>query len=460
MYNKKELHSILPEGSSLAGQGKTFKIITYGCQMNQRDSEMMADLLQAAGYEPVADEADADVIVLDTCCVREKAENKVYGKLGQIERLKNANPDLVIAVAGCMVQQPGAAAKIRQQAPYVDLLLGTHNLAELPRLIEEIRELHQPRVAVREEEGAIGEDLPRRRARGAQAFVTITYGCNNFCTYCIVPYVRGRERSRRPEDILKEIKDLVDQGVIEVTLLGQNVNSYGRDLEEKIGFADLLTRVNAIEGLKRIRYVTSHPRDFTPRLVETISRLDKVCEHVHLPVQAGSNRILELMHRGYTREHYLELVASLRRHMPGISLTTDLIVGFPGETEEDFRETLDLVARVQFDNAFTFMYSPRKGTVAATLPGQLPLEVKKERLKRLMELQNQISLAKNEALVGQEIEVLVEGPSKTDPSRLSGRTRTNKLVIFPGDQNLTGKLVNVRLTQAQTWLLKGEISCD
>ncbi|WP_422393041.1 tRNA (N6-isopentenyl adenosine(37)-C2)-methylthiotransferase MiaB [Neomoorella humiferrea] len=426
--------------------------------MNQRDSEMMADLLQAAGYEPVDDEAEAGLIILDTCCVREKAENKVYGKLGQIEKFKSANPDLVIAVAGCMVQQPGAAERIRQQAPYVDLLLGTHNLAELPRLIEEVRKMRRPVVAVQGGEGPVVENLPRRRARGAQAFVTITYGCNNFCTYCIVPYVRGRERSRRPEDILKEIEDLVDQGVIEVTLLGQNVNSYGRDLENKVTFADLLTMVNAVAGLKRIRYVTSHPRDFTPELVETISRLEKVCEHVHLPVQAGSNRILELMHRSYTREQYLELVTNLRRHIPGIGLTTDLIVGFPGETEEDFQETLDLVAKVEFDNAFTFMFSPRKGTVAAGLPGQLPQEVKKERLKRLMELQNKISLAKNEALVGEVVEVLVEGPSKTDPSKLSGRTRTNKLVIFPGDAELTGRLVNVRLTKAQTWLLKGEIS--
>ncbi|WXJ81818.1 tRNA-2-methylthio-N(6)-dimethylallyladenosine synthase [Moorella humiferrea] len=442
----------------MAGQGKTFKIVTYGCQMNQRDSEMMADLLQAAGYEPVDDEAEAGLIILDTCCVREKAENKVYGKLGQIEKFKSANPDLVIAVAGCMVQQPGAAERIRQQAPYVDLLLGTHNLAELPRLIEEVRKMRRPVVAVQGGEGPVVENLPRRRARGAQAFVTITYGCNNFCTYCIVPYVRGRERSRRPEDILKEIEDLVDQGVIEVTLLGQNVNSYGRDLENKVTFADLLTMVNAVAGLKRIRYVTSHPRDFTPELVETISRLEKVCEHVHLPVQAGSNRILELMHRSYTREQYLELVTNLRRHIPGIGLTTDLIVGFPGETEEDFQETLDLVAKVEFDNAFTFMFSPRKGTVAAGLPGQLPQEVKKERLKRLMELQNKISLAKNEALVGEVVEVLVEGPSKTDPSKLSGRTRTNKLVIFPGDAELTGRLVNVRLTKAQTWLLKGEIS--
>ncbi|OIQ08892.1 tRNA-2-methylthio-N(6)-dimethylallyladenosine synthase [Moorella thermoacetica] len=436
---------------------KTFKIITYGCQMNQRDSEMMADLLQDAGYEPVAREEEAGVIILDTCCVREKAENKVYGKLGQIEKLKSANPDLVIAVAGCMVQQPGVAEKIRQQAPYVDLLLGTGNLQELPQLIEEIKAMHRPRIVVGEQEGPVVEDLPRRRARGAQAFVTITYGCNNFCTYCIVPYVRGRERSRRPENIIKEVKELVDQGVIEVTLLGQNVNSYGRDLKDGINFAGLLERVNAVEGLKRIRYVTSHPRDFTPELVTTISRLDKVCEHVHLPVQAGSNRILELMHRGYTREHYLELVADLRRHIPGISLTTDLIVGFPGETEADFEDTLDLVARVQFDNAFTFMYSPRRGTEAATMPGQLPTAIKKERLKRLMELQNSISLAKNEALVGQEVEVLVEGPSKTDPDQLSGRTRTNKLVIFPGDQSLTGRLVRVRLTRAQTWLLKGEM---
>jgi len=442
----------------LRNNGGNFKIITYGCQMNQRDSEMIVDLLQAVGYEPVADAADASVIILDTCCVREKAENKVYGKLGQLERLKSANPDLIIAVAGCMVQQPGVAEKIRQQAPYVDLLLGTHNLTELPQLLEEVKELRQPRVAVREQAGLAVEDLPRRRARGSQAFVTITYGCNNFCSYCIVPYVRGRERSRQPEDILKEINDLVAQGVTEVTLLGQNVNSYGHDLERQINFADLLVKVNNIDKLKRIRYVTSHPRDFTPHLVETISHLDKVCEHVHLPVQAGSNRILELMHRGYTREHYLELVDNLRQNIPGVSLTTDLIVGFPGEEEEDFAATLDLVTRVQFDNAFTFMYSPRKGTAAATLPGQLPLEVKKERLKRLMELQNRISLAKNEVLVGKEVEVRVDGPSKTDPSQLSGRTRTNKLIIFPGGQELVGRYVTVELTRAQTWLLKGELT--
>ncbi|NLW08141.1 MAG: tRNA (N6-isopentenyl adenosine(37)-C2)-methylthiotransferase MiaB [Clostridia bacterium] len=434
-----------------------FKIITYGCQMNQRDSEMMADLLEAAGYEPVAELEAADVIILDTCCVREKAENKVYGQLGQLERLKSARPELIITVAGCMVQQPGAAEKIRRQAPYVDLLLGTHNLTELPQLIAEVRETRQSRVAVQEEAGPVREDLPRRRARGSQAFVTITYGCNNYCSYCIVPYVRGPERSRQPEDILEEIMELAAQGVTEVTLLGQNVNSYGRDLGKDIDFAGLLKKVNEVEQLRRIRYMTSHPRDFTPELIKTLAGLEKVCEHVHLPVQAGSNRILELMNRGYSREYYLELVASLRRYIPGVSLTTDLIVGFPGEKEEDFAATLDLVAKVQYDNAFTFMYSPRKGTVAASLPDQLPLEIKKERLKRLMELQNQISLTKNEALVGEEIEVLVEGPSKTDPTKVSGRTRTNKLVIFPGGPELTGRYVKVKLTKAQTWLLKGEL---
>ncbi|MDK2820506.1 MAG: tRNA-2-methylthio-N6-dimethylallyladenosine synthase [Clostridia bacterium] len=425
--------------------------------MNERDSEMMSDMLEAVGYEHAQNIEEADVIIFDTCCVREKAENKVYGKLGQIEKLKSANPNLIIIVAGCMVQQLGAAQKLRERAPYVDIILGPQNLSELPHLIQKVLEKRETHIYV-EEHGKLNEEkLPKRKARGAQAFVNIIYGCNNFCTYCIVPYVRGRERSRQPEHILNEIKDLVEKGVIEVTLLGQNVNSYGKDLEQKVNFAELLKKVNEIEGLKRIRYTTSHPRDFTPELVETISGLDKVCEHVHLPVQAGSNRILELMNRGYTREHYLELVASLYEHIPGISITTDMIVGFPGETEEDFLLTLDLVKKVQYDNAFTFMYSPRKGTKAATLPDQIPLEEKKARLKALMELQNEISLAKNEAMVDQEVEVLVEGPSKNNPNNLSGRTRTNKLVIFEGDKELTGKLVPVKITRAQTWQLRGEI---
>ncbi|SMB97594.1 tRNA-i(6)A37 thiotransferase enzyme MiaB [Thermanaeromonas toyohensis ToBE] len=437
---------------------KSYWIKVYGCQMNERDGEIIAGLLEEAGYYKAPAMEEADVIVLHTCCVREKAENKVYGRLGQLARLKSKKPDLVIAVGGCMTQQPGAAEKMREKAPHVDLIYGTHNLHELPQLLKKVEEERRPVAVIWEKEGPVVEGLPLRRAHGAKALVTISYGCNNFCTYCIVPYVRGRERSRRPEDIIEEIKALVADGVLEVMLLGQNVNSYGKDLEDGVDFGNLLERVNAIPGLQRIRYMTSHPRDFTLKLVETISRLDKVCEHVHLPVQAGSNRVLELMNRGYTREYYLELVKTLRQYIPGISITTDLIVGFPGETEDDFQDTLDLVEQVQFDNAFTFMFSPRKGTVAATLPGQLPLEVKKERLYRLMEVQNRISRVKNEALVGQELEVLVEGPSETDPEKLSGRTRTNKLVIFPGPEDLVGKLVKVKITQAQTFLLKGEVA--
>ncbi|MGI9952731.1 tRNA (N6-isopentenyl adenosine(37)-C2)-methylthiotransferase MiaB [Moorellaceae bacterium AZ2] len=436
---------------------KTYWIIVYGCQMNERDSEIIAGLLEEKGYTRASAPGNADVIILHTCCVREKAENKVYGKLGQLARLKSKNPNLIIAVGGCMTQQPGAAEKMRQKAPYVDLIYGTHNIHELPALLERVALLHQPVASVWDTEGEIVEGLPHRTSGGVKALVTISYGCNNFCSYCIVPYVRGRERSRRPEDILEEIRELVDDGVIEVMLLGQNVNSYGRDLEGDIDFARLLEMVNGIDGLRRIRYMTSHPRDFTLELIQTLSRLEKVCEHVHLPVQAGSNRILELMNRGYTREDYFALVDNLRRYLPGVSITTDLIVGFPGETEEDFAATLDLVERVQFDNAFTFMYSPRQGTAAASLPGQLPLEVKKARLKRLMDLQNRISRAKNEVLVGEEMEVLVEGPSENDPTKLSGRTRTHKLVIFPGPEDLIGKLVPVKITQAQTWLLKGEV---
>ncbi|MGB9660573.1 MAG: tRNA (N6-isopentenyl adenosine(37)-C2)-methylthiotransferase MiaB [Moorellaceae bacterium] len=436
---------------------KRYWIKVYGCQMNERDAEIIAGLLEKEGYREAPSLEQADIILLHTCCVREKAENKVYGLLGHLARLKSKNPGLVIAVGGCMTQQPGAAEKMRERAPYVDLIYGTHNIHELPRLLEQVEILNRPVAEIWEEEGEIVEGLPVKRTGGVKALVTISYGCNNFCSYCIVPYVRGRERSRRPEDIMREIKSLVAEGVLEVMLLGQNVNSYGRDLEGRMSFGKLLEMVNGIEGLRRIRYMTSHPRDFTQELIETLSRLDKVCEHVHLPVQAGSNKVLRLMNRGYTREEYLALVDNLRQHIPGVSLTTDIIVGFPGETEEDFADTLDLVERVQFDNAFTFMYSPRRGTTAATLPGQVPVEIKKERLRRLMELQYRISREKNEALVGQEVEVLVEGLSENDATKLCGRTRTNKLVIFSGPESIIGKFVSVKITVAQTWLLKGEV---
>ncbi|MDN5347721.1 MAG: tRNA-2-methylthio-N6-dimethylallyladenosine synthase [Clostridia bacterium] len=424
--------------------------------MNERDGEIAAGLMEEAGFTPANDEIEADVLVLLTCCVREKAENKVYGKLGELQKLKKKNPELIIAVGGCMMQQPGVAEKVRQLAPHVDVIFGTHNLHQLPELLRRVRELRQPVVAIWAQEGEVIEGLPARRAGGSKALVNISFGCNNFCSYCIVPYVRGRERSRNPESILSEIRRLVDEGVIEVTLLGQNVNSYGRDLGAGINFVSLLEQVNSIPGLERIRFLTSHPRDFNPDLVKAMARLEKICEHVHLPVQAGSNRVLERMNRGYTREDYFRLVDSLRAAIPDISITTDLIVGFPGESEGDFAQTLDLVERVQFDNAFTFMFSPRRGTPAADYPEQLPLEVKKERLSRLMEVQNAISRRKNEVFVGKEVEVLAEGHSKTDPEKISGRTRGNKLVIFAAPEDVVGRLVKVHITSAQTFLLKGE----
>lgn len=444
----------------MAGEERQRKyfITTYGCQMNEHDSEVMAGLLEEMGFRPAERAEEADIILLNTCCVREKAENKVYGKLGELRALKSARPDLIIGVAGCMVQQEGVAEKIRQRAPHVDLLLGTHNLHRLPELIREIEAVREAQVAVSPVVEEQPENLPISRADRIKAYVTISYGCNNFCTYCIVPYVRGPERSRRLEDILAEVRSLAEQGYKEVMLLGQNVNTYGRDLADGVTFAGLLQAVDKIEGLARIRYTTSHPRDFTLELVDVIASSEKVCEHFHLPAQAGSNRILELMRRGYTREHYLELAAAIRRRIPEATITTDLIVGFPGETEEDFAATLDLVEKVRFDAAFTFMYSPRKGTVAASLPGQVPAEVKRERLLRLNQLQNRLTRESNERLVGRTVEVLVEGRSKTNPERLAGRTRTNKIVVFSGPEELIGQLVNLRITEAHTFNLFGELA--
>ncbi|GAW91499.1 tRNA (N6-isopentenyl adenosine(37)-C2)-methylthiotransferase MiaB [Calderihabitans maritimus] len=431
-------------------------IETWGCQMNERDTETIAGLLEEMGYSP-GKKDEADVIILNTCCVREKAEQKVYGEIGHLRHLKSKNPNLVIGICGCMAQQEEVAEKMRQRFPHIDLIFGTHNIHQLPRLLERARKFNEVQVEIWEREGEIIEHLPARRADKFKAYVSVTYGCNNFCTYCIVPYVRGRERSRLPEDILKEIKDLVEQGTVEVMLLGQNVNSYGKDLDKEIDFADLLQMVDEVKGLRRIRYMTSHPRDFTDKLIATIAASDHVCEHFHLPVQAGSNDVLQKMNRGYTREQYMELVEKIRRQVPGASITTDIIVGFPGETEEDFQDTLDLVKKVQFDAAFTFLYSPRKGTVAAKMPDQIPDEVKKERFQRLLELQNSISLASNKRLVGSTVEVLVEGKSKTNPHKLSGRTRTNKVVIFEGPEEIIGKFVPIKITEAKTWNLEGNV---
>ncbi|MHB1125504.1 MAG: tRNA (N6-isopentenyl adenosine(37)-C2)-methylthiotransferase MiaB [Bacillota bacterium] len=435
-----------------------YLVETWGCQMNEHDSDVLAGMLEEIGYQKASDEKEADLVILNTCCVREKAENKVYGKLGKLGKLKREKTDLLIGVCGCMTQQPEAARDISRRAPYVDLIFGTHNTHRLKELVEEARNSASTLVEVWEQEGEIVENLPINRQDGLKAYITITYGCNNFCTYCIVPHVRGRERSRKPGDVIKEVMELAGEGYMEVMLLGQNVNSYGKDLEGHIDFASLLLQASEVEGIRRIRFMTSHPKDFSGRLIEAIATNKNICNQVHLPIQAGSNAVLKRMNRGYTRETYLELVDKLREQVPDVTLTTDLIVGFPGETDQDFEETLDLLKRVGFDNAYTFIYSPRTGTPACQLPDQLPLDAKKARLQELMQVQNAISLEINQQMIGKTEEVLVEGRSKGDPDKLSGRTEGNKIVVFAGHEDLVGKLIDVKIEDAHTWNLVARIA--
>ena len=439
-------------------QKKTYTMQVFGCQMNERDAETLRGFLDEIGYEETETIESADLVIMNTCAVREKAEAKVFGRIGRMRTMKENNPEMLIAICGCMVQQEEVARKIKRDYPFVDLIFGTHNVASFPELLERAADSEETVLDLWDEAGDVVEGLPVTRKDGIKAWVNITYGCNNFCSYCIVPYVRGRERSRQAEEIVKEIKDLTQRGFQEVTLLGQNVNSYGKDLETPLDFADLLLRVDRETDINRVRFMTSHPRDFTEKLAQVIGECDSVCEHVHLPIQSGSNRILQQMNRGYTREHYLNLVEMLKRYVPHCALTTDLIVGFPGETEEDFLETLDLVEQVKYDVAFTFLYSPRSGTPAAEMPEQVPNEVKKERFQRLMKVQNKHSLHHNERVLGQTVEVLVEGPSKTDPSVMTGRTRTSKTVNFTGEGVRTGDLVMVDITEVRTWSLLGRKS--
>ncbi|MEW6723620.1 MAG: tRNA (N6-isopentenyl adenosine(37)-C2)-methylthiotransferase MiaB [Bacillota bacterium] len=432
-----------------------YHILTYGCQMNVHDSETLAGILENTGYEPTGRPEEADFILLNTCAVRQTAEERILGRLGELKRFKYERPGIIIGVCGCVPQQKGAAERIMQRAPHVDLIFGTHNLHRLPELLA--RAGKGQRVIEVVEGAGRAEGLPMRRQGGHAAWVNITYGCDNFCSYCIVPYVRGRERSRPPEAVLEEVQQLAREGYLEITLLGQNVNSYGRDLRGSVTFAGLLRQLDAIPGLERLRYMTSHPRDFTDELIEVIAGSSKVCEHFHLPLQAGSDRILRAMNRGYTQEHYLGLIEKIRRAVPGASLTTDIIVGFPGETEEDFLETMRVVDQLRYDAAFTFMYSPRGGTPAAARPDQIAAEVKKERLARLMRRQNEISREINKHLVGTRAEVLVEGESATDPAMYTGRTRTNKPVLFPACPDLSGSLQSIRITEARTFTLYGVV---
>lgn len=438
-----------------------YHIITYGCQMNEADSGLMGDLLSACGWEVCAGVEEADLIVLNTCSVREKPEQKVYSRLGRLAKLKEANPGLVIAVAGCMAQREGK--EIRRRAPYVNLVLGTRQFHHLPELVERVRAGERGLVQLDSEEDpsvARGRPELERRTAPLRAFVPVIRGCSNFCSYCIVPYVRGPEVSRPRRDIVSEVRGLADRGAREVTLLGQNVLAYGRDLADGPSFADLLREVEGTEGLWRIRFTTCHPRDVTDELVEAMAGLPTVCEHIHLPIQAGADRVLDEMRRGYTTGDYLDTVARLRSAVGGLAITTDMMVGFPGETEEEFEESLRLYERIGFDAAFMFAYSPRPGTAAAAREDQVPRRTKSARLQRLIALQNGLTIARNEAEVGREVEALVDGPAERGEGLLAGRARNNKLVIFPGGTELAGSLVRIRSTEAHLWGFRGEIAAS
>ncbi|GEO24897.1 tRNA-2-methylthio-N(6)-dimethylallyladenosine synthase [Alicyclobacillus acidoterrestris] len=454
-YDIEELVRDYRVGRRADGSPYRFLIKTYGCQMNEHDTEVMAGLLLAMGYEQSDSDEFADFILFNTCAVRENAEAKVFGEIGRLRPLKAKNPELLLGLCGCMAQEQGVQKMVLEKFPWVDVVFGTHNIHRLPAILTAAKQSQETVMEVWEKAAETVEDIPKVRKDSVRAWVNIQYGCNKFCTYCIVPYTRGRERSREPEDVIKEVRELVAAGYKEITLLGQNVNDYGVDLGT-ITFAQLLRAVNDIEGIDRIRFTTSNPWNFTDDLIAAIAECEHVVEHIHLPVQSGNNEILRRMNRTHTREYYLQLVNKIRKAIPNVSLTTDIIVGFPGETEAAFQDTLSLVREVQFDNAFTFIYSPRENTPAAKFADEVTLEEKKDRLRRLNDVQYQISLARNQALKGRVVEVLVEGESKTNREVLTGRTRTNHLVLFPGDISLKGQHVDVEITHPQTFLLKGQ----
>lgn len=432
-------------------------IQTYGCQMNAKDSEKLEGILRLIGYEMVDKEAAADLVIYNTCTVRENANQKVYGHLGFLGNVKKSRPDMLIAVCGCMMQEAEEVETIQQKYRFVDLVFGTHNIFKLAELLYERFKAGKMVIDVWESTTDIVEKLPAERKFSFKSGVNIMYGCNNFCTYCIVPYVRGRERSREPEDIIAEIKGLVADGVIEVMLLGQNVNSYGKTLDNPISFAELLRRIEEVEGLKRIRFMTPHPKDFSDDVIAVMKESTKICNHIHLPLQSGSSRILKLMNRIYTKEAYLALVDKLKAQIPGISLTTDIIVGFPGETEEDFQETLNVVAHAQYDSAFTFIYSKRSGTVAAEMDNQIPDDIVKERFERLLTLVQSISAVQCKRDEKKTLPVLVEEVNDKNKEYLTGRLSNNITVHFKGDESLIGTIVDVHLVEAKGFYYIGEL---
>lgn len=432
----------------------TYFVETYGCQMNVRDSQTLMGMFEEMGYEKSLDRSQADAVIFNTCCVREGAEDRLLGNLGKLKSEKKKRPDMLIMICGCMMQEEGSIEKIKKRFPFVDVVFGTHNTFEMPKLMFCALQKNK-QYSLFEKESAIIEDMPVLREKDVFAFINIMYGCNNFCSYCIVPYVRGRERSRKSTDIIKEATLLAKNGVKEITLLGQNVNSYGKGCD--ISFPDLLRELNKVEGLERIRFMTSHPKDLSDDLIKAMAECDKVCKYIHLPVQSGSNRILEKMNRHYTREDYLRIVKKLRSAMPDIAITTDIIVGFPTETDEDFQDTYDLYKEVCFNSAFTFIYSKRIGTPASKMDDQVPDEKNKERMARLIAISEECSLKSNEIYLNNVYPVLVEGKAKKDENLLCGKTDQGRTVVFPCSTDLTGKIVNVKITKIKLNVLVGEL---
>lgn len=431
-------------------------VVNMGCQMNARDSEKLTGILEEVGYETVSDE-HADFVIYNTCTVRDNANQKVYGRLGFLHSLKKKNPGMRIALCGCMMQEPSVVEKLKKSYRFVNLIFGTHNIYKFAELLFCSLESEEMVIDIWKDTDKIVEDLPAERKYFFKSGVNIMFGCNNFCSYCIVPYVRGRERSRKPQDILREIEKLAADGVVEIMLLGQNVNSYGKNLEMPVTFAELLREAAKIDGIQRIRFMTSHPKDLSDELIQAMKELPKVCHHMHLPLQSGSSRLLKIMNRRYTKEQYLRLVEKLREAIPDISLTTDIIVGFPGETEEDFQETLDVVRKVRYDSAFTFIYSKRTGTPAAAMENQVPEDVVKERFDRLLKEVQAISKETSSRFEGQTVPVLVEQINEQDPDLVTGRLGNNLLVHFPGTEELIGKIENVTLTESKGFYYLGEL---
>ena len=448
----------IPDSVKEIGKNKKYFIKTYGCQMNEHDSEIISAILEDMKYTKTDDYEDADLIILNTCAIRENAHNKTFGMLGRIKHLKQTKPDIMVGLAGCMSQEESVVDEIINKYKWMDFVFGTHNIHKLPQILEEHLINKELEINVWSNEGNVIEGLPSKRDSKYKAWVNIMYGCDKFCTYCIVPYTRGKQRSRMPEDIIKEVKELIDKGYKEVTLLGQNVNAYGKDFKDRTYKMENLLEEVAKTGIERVRFVTSHPWDFTDEMIDVIAKYDNICNYIHLPVQSGSSRILKLMGRRYTKESYIELYKKIRNKLgENCSITTDIIVGFPGETKEDFNDTLELAKECKYDSAFTFIYSPREGTPAAKMKDDVTLDEKEKRLYKLNEIINKYAKDANDKLVGKVMPVLLESVSEKDPNMLAGYTDTMKLVNVKADKKYIGKIVNVKIIEAKTWSLDGEI---